>query len=86
VRIANGRFHGGVELIESADVRSGDIVVQAVTGRSLFRLLWDWFAKFFKLWAREAAHEEFADSDLRSGRSRVSTSPSTARSWLEPRR
>ena len=64
VRIANGRFHGGVELIESADVRSGDIVVQAVTGRSLFRLLWDWFAKFFKLWAREAAHEEFRGQRL----------------------
>jgi YegS/Rv2252/BmrU family lipid kinase len=59
VRIANGRFHGGVELVESADVRSGDIVIQAVTGQSMLRLLWDWFAKFFKLPAREAAHQEF---------------------------
>jgi YegS/Rv2252/BmrU family lipid kinase len=64
VRIANGRFHGGVELVESADVGSGDIVVQAVTGKSMFRLLWDWFAKFFKLPAREAAHEEFRGQRL----------------------
>jgi diacylglycerol kinase family enzyme len=64
VRIANGRFHGGVELVESADVRSGDIVVQAVTGRSMARLLWDWFAKFFKLPAREAMHQEFRGRKL----------------------
>ena len=38
VRIANGRFHGGLELIEKADVESGEIIVQAVHGRSLFRL------------------------------------------------
>ena len=38
VRIANGRFHGGVELIEKADVESGEIIVQAVRGRSLVRL------------------------------------------------
>ena len=37
-RIANGRFHGGVELIESADLHSGEIVVQAVEGRSLAKL------------------------------------------------
>jgi YegS/Rv2252/BmrU family lipid kinase len=59
VRIANGSFHGGVELIEDAEVDSGEIVVQAVTGRSSLRLLWDWFAKFFKLPRREAAAEEF---------------------------
>ncbi len=64
VRIANGRFHGGVELVESADVLSGDIVVQAVTGKSMTRLLWDWFAKFFKLPAREAAHQEFRGKRL----------------------
>ena len=33
VRIANGGHHGGVELIESAEVDSGQIVVQAVVGR-----------------------------------------------------
>ncbi|MEA3064360.1 MAG: hypothetical protein QOJ27_799 [Sphingomonadales bacterium] len=59
VRIANGGFHGGVEVVEAADVASGEIVVQAVTGRSNMRLAWDWFSKFFKLPARHAATEEF---------------------------
>jgi YegS/Rv2252/BmrU family lipid kinase len=59
VRIANGSFHGGVELVEQADVESGQIVVQAVTGRSSLRLVWDWFAKFWKLPARDAVTEEF---------------------------
>jgi YegS/Rv2252/BmrU family lipid kinase len=59
VRIANGPYHGGVELVEEADVDTGEIVVQAVTGRSSFRLIWDWVAKFLKLPAREAATEEF---------------------------
>ncbi len=45
-------------------MRSGDIVIQAVTGQSMFRLLWDWFAKFFKLPAREAAHQEFRGKRL----------------------
>ena len=27
VRIANGRYHGGIELIENADLKSGEIVV-----------------------------------------------------------
>ncbi|HWT13779.1 MAG TPA: YegS/Rv2252/BmrU family lipid kinase [Allosphingosinicella sp.] len=59
VRIANGSFHGGVEVVEEADVDSGEIVVQAVTGRSSFRLIWDWFAKYWKLPARHAMVEEF---------------------------
>lgn len=64
VRIANGGFHGGVEVVEAADVASGEIVVQAVTGRSSLRLVWDWFAKYFKLPARDAASEEFRGSRL----------------------
>ncbi len=59
VRIANGAYHGGVELVEEAEVDSGEIVVQAVTGRSVSRLIWDWVAKFFKLPARGVAAEEF---------------------------
>ena len=45
VRIANGRFHGGLELIEKADVESGEIIVQAVRGRSLFRLAYNYGAR-----------------------------------------
>jgi YegS/Rv2252/BmrU family lipid kinase len=65
VRIFNGRFHGGVELAESTDVDSGDIVVQAVTGRSLARLVWDWYAKFFKLRSRDQTTVEFRGKSLR---------------------
>jgi diacylglycerol kinase family enzyme len=59
VRIANGRFHGGVELIEDASVHSGEVVVQAVAGRSILRLLWNWVAGYFKLPARKAEVVEF---------------------------
>jgi YegS/Rv2252/BmrU family lipid kinase len=65
VRIFNGRFHGGVELTETTDVDSGDIVIQAVTGRSLGRLMWDWYAKFFKLSSRNATTTEFRGKQLR---------------------
>jgi YegS/Rv2252/BmrU family lipid kinase len=70
VRIANGRFHGGVELVEDADLESGEIVVQLVIGRSKSRLLRDWFAKYWKLGAREATSEEF-----RAARFRIETKP-----------
>ena len=65
VRIANGAFQGGVELVEAAHVESGEIVVQAVTGRSSLRLVWDWFAKYWKLPARHAVTEEFHGRRLR---------------------
>jgi YegS/Rv2252/BmrU family lipid kinase len=59
VRILNGPYHGGVELSDDADVDTGEIVVQAVVGRSKHRLAWDWYAKFFKLRDRDAHTEEF---------------------------
>lgn len=65
VRIFNGRFHGGVELADSTDVDSGDIVVQVVTGRSRWRLTWDWYAKFFKLRSRNDTTVEFRGKLLR---------------------
>jgi len=65
VRIANGSFHGGVEHIEAAEVDSGEIVVQAVTGRSKWRLAWNWMAKYFRLPAREAVTREFRGRKLR---------------------
>ncbi len=64
VRIFNGRFHGGVELADEAEVDSGEIVVQAVIGRSMLKLIWDWFAKYFKLPARQAMSEEFRGERL----------------------
>lgn len=64
VRIFNGRFHGGVELIEDEELDDGEIVVQAVTGKNVLRLLWDWFARFFKLPGRTAMTQEFRGSRL----------------------
>lgn len=65
VRIFNGRFHGGVELSDTTDVDSGDIVVQAVTGRSRWRLSLDWYAKFFRLRSRNDTTVEFRGKSLR---------------------
>ncbi|MCE7796642.1 diacylglycerol kinase [Sphingobium sufflavum] len=65
VRILNGPYHGGVELSDNADVDTGQIVVQAVVGRSHARLAWDWYAKFFKLRDRDAHTKEFRGTAIR---------------------
>jgi YegS/Rv2252/BmrU family lipid kinase len=62
VRIGNGRYHGGIELIENADLKSGEIVIQVVTGRSLMKLGWSYFAAATKLRARHEAVREFVGS------------------------
>ena len=41
VRIANGRFHGGAELVKTR-VDAGEIVIQAIDGRLRAKLLWSW--------------------------------------------
>jgi YegS/Rv2252/BmrU family lipid kinase len=64
-RIANGRFHGGVELIESAQLQSGEIVVQAVRGRSLARLGWSYFASAIKHPHRKDVLREFHAQRMR---------------------
>ena len=64
VRIANGRFHGGVELIENADVESGQILVQVVRGRSLLRLGWNYLASAMKLASRGERVREFHGEKL----------------------
>jgi len=48
-RIANGSYHGGVLLVESQKLDSGEMVVQAITGKSVLGLAWSWFATLFKL-------------------------------------
>ncbi|BAV64483.1 diacylglycerol/lipid kinase family protein [Sphingobium cloacae] len=65
VRILNGPFHGGVELSDDADVDTGEIVVQAIVGRSHMRLAWDWYAKFFRLRDRNAHTQEFRGKSFR---------------------
>jgi YegS/Rv2252/BmrU family lipid kinase len=65
VRIANGTHHGGIELVESADLQSGEIVVQAVTGKSLLHLAWSWLATLFKLRSRNETVTEFRGKEIR---------------------
>ena len=65
VRIANGRFHGGIELIESADLESGEIVVQAVEGRSLTKLAWSYVASAVKAPSRHQVVREFRGTKIR---------------------
>lgn len=69
-RIANGRFHGGLELIESADLESGEIVVQAVTGRSVLHLGWSYLASALKVSSRHETVREFHGKKMR-----ISTRP-----------
>ena len=64
-RIANGRFHGGIELVESQELDSGEMVIQAVTGKSLFGLAWSWFTTLFKLRHRELTTTEWRGKKLR---------------------
>ena len=65
VRISNGRFHGGVELVESASVLSGEIVVQAVCGHAKRRLVANWIAGVLRLDTRHASVREFRGAALR---------------------
>ena len=58
-RIANGTHHGGVELVEDQALDSGEIVIQAVTGRSIWGLAWSWFTTLFKLRQREQTTTEW---------------------------
>ena len=58
-RIANGSHHGGVELVEDQALDSGQIVIQAVTGKSLWGLAWSWFATLFKLRRRALTTTEW---------------------------
>lgn len=65
VRIANGGFHGGVEVVDDARVDSGEIVVQAVTGREKNRLLWNWIGILLRLESRKETVRDFHARKLR---------------------
>ncbi|MGE0179407.1 MAG: diacylglycerol kinase family protein [Sphingomonas sp.] len=59
VRIANGGYHGGVEVVDAAEVDSGEIVVQAVTGRDKNRLAWNWIATLLRHESRKETVVDF---------------------------
>lgn len=65
VRIANGPFHGGVELVEGATLDSGRIVVQAVIGQRRRDLVFNWLASVTGAEARHRTTREFVGQSLR---------------------
>ena len=65
VRVANGNYHGGSELVDSATVDSGEIVVQVVTGRARSWLAWSWIASVLRLDARKGTMREFHGKSIR---------------------
>jgi len=65
VRIANGGFHGGVEVVDAAEVDSGEIVVQAVTGRDKNRLAWNWIATLIRHESRKETVRDFHGRHLK---------------------
>lgn len=71
VRIANGAYHGGVEVVDAARVDSGEIVVQAVTGRAKHRLLRNWFAVL----TGSAAGKRSTVVDFHARKLRLTTDP-----------
>lgn len=65
VRILNGRYHGGIEMSEKAQPDSGEMLIQVVTGRNRWHLAFDWYARFFRLRARDQMVREFRGARLR---------------------
>lgn len=65
VRISNGPYHGGTELVESASVTSGEIVVQAVCGHVKRRLVKNWAASIAGHAARREDTREFRGKQLK---------------------
>jgi YegS/Rv2252/BmrU family lipid kinase len=65
VRISNGPFHGGTELVEEAGIASGEIVVQVVKGHVKSRLVRNWAASVLRLEARKEDIVTFRGQALR---------------------
>lgn len=65
VRIANGGYHGGTELVDDAEVDSGEIVVQAVIGRARYYLAWSWLMSVLRLPPRHQTTREFRGQQMK---------------------
>ena len=65
VRISNGPFHGGTQLVDSAELDSGEIVVQAVVGHARRYLLRNWAASLVGHSLRHLDVREFRGNSLR---------------------
>jgi len=64
VRIANGSFQGGTELVEDAEVDSGEIVVQVVEGRTHGRLALSWLLAILRLPRLDKTTREFRGREI----------------------
>ncbi len=65
VRIANGTYLGGVEMVEDAALDSGEIIVQVVTGKSKPNLLSSWLSNMLKLRNRDQWQAEIRAKHIR---------------------
>jgi diacylglycerol kinase family enzyme len=65
VRIANGGYFGGVQMVDDARFDSGEIIVQAVAGRAKKNLFWSWFASSLRLRTRDDYNTEFHGTKLK---------------------
>jgi len=65
VRIANGPYHGGVDLVDEARLDSGRIVVQVVTGATRRSLVWSWTLSILRLPARTRTTRDFSGEAIR---------------------
>jgi YegS/Rv2252/BmrU family lipid kinase len=64
VRIANGGYFGGVELVEQADLESGEIVVAVVAAHTRVQLLANWTASALRLPSRDRGTIELRGKKL----------------------
>ena len=65
VRIANGPFHGGVDLVDGARLDSGRIIVQAVTGAARRHLVWSWTLSVLRRPSRHQTTRDFTGEAIR---------------------
>ena len=64
VRIANGPYHGGTELVD-VSVDDGEIVVQAVVGKVKRRLAWSWLLAILRHRSMKDTVVEFRGREMR---------------------
>ena len=65
VRIANGPYHGGVELVDEAAVDSGRIVVQVVIGETRWSLIRSWLLSTLRHRERKRTTREYEGQAIR---------------------
>ena len=65
VRISNGPYHGGTELVDAAAVDSGEIVVQAVCGHVTRRLIVNWAASILRSDYRKEKVRDFRGREIK---------------------